>query len=185
MSKRDIVAKDFYIGAVAMSLDEFGQKLGKKRDALQDLIASTDDISVRMKTALKVDKLFKQLSTITAIVDCLEKRNSKRLLEYKDDIENLYLQIKDEFPDYVGDLEYVKNCFIYDSIMKDLMQNNCICVSFEDAESSLELAQEACVCAVKEIMFNKRVMEKEGKTEQLVQKEKELQIILNYFINLP
>ena len=185
MPKRLINSKDFYIGAVVMSLNELGDTLRKKRDEAQDLIASTDDIAVRLNTASKVDIIYKQCVTLTAIVDCLEKRDSKRLLEYKDDIEKLYLQLKDEYPDNIEDLEYVKYCFIYDDSMEDLMKNNCICVSFEDAESCLELAQEACICAVKEIIFNKRVMGKEGKTEQLVQKEKELQIILNYFTNLP
>lgn len=185
MAKGLINSKDFYIGAVIMSLNELGETLRKKRDEAQDLIATTDDIAVRLNTASKVDVIYKQCVILTTIVDCLEKRDSKRLLEYKDDIEILYLQIKDEYPDNVEDIEYVKYCFIYDNSMEDLMKNNCICVSFEEAESCLELAQEACVCAVKEIMFNKRVMEKEGRTEELVQKEKELLIILNFFTNLP
>ena len=181
MAKSIINAKDFYIGAVVMSLNELGETLREKREKLQDLIASTDDIAVRMNTALKVDVIHKQCITLTTIVDCLEKRNSNRLLEYQDDVERLYLQIKDDYPDYVEDLDYIRKCFIYDNCMEEFMKNNCICVSFEDAENSLDLAQEACLCAVKEIMFNKRIMDKEGKTEQLVQKEKELQIILNYF----
>lgn len=184
MKNTDIDAKGFYIGTVVMSLNELGEKLSKRRESLQDVIASTDDISVRMKTALEADIIFQQLKTLTAIVDSLEKRNFNWLLKHQDSIEALYLQIKEAYPDYEQDLKDVKEHFIYTDVVEELMPK-LSCVSFEDAENSFEMMQEACISAVKELIYNKRLMSEEGKTQELIKKEDELKQILTYFINQP
>ena len=184
MFKDGIDGKDFFIGTVAMSLNDLGKKLSKKRDVMQDKIASTDDFAVRIRTAFEVDKIIKQFTVLTTIVDCLEKRNSKRLLEIKDEVELFYLQVKKDYPDYEEDLSYVKNCFIYNDSMEEFMKKGLICVSFEEADNSIDLAQEACLCAVREAIYNRRLMESEGKTDSLVEKQEMLKIILNYFWDL-
>ena len=144
MKNTDIDAKGFYLGTVVMSLNELGEKLSKKRENLQNLIASTDEISVRMKTALEVDIIFQQLKTLTMIVAALEKRDFNCILNQKDSVEALYLQIKEIYPEYEGDLDKVKNHFMLTDKVKELMPK-LICVSFEDAENSFEMAQEATV----------------------------------------
>ena len=184
MKNTDIDAKGFYIGTVVMSLNELGEKLSIKREELQELVASTDNISVRIKTALEVDILFQQMKTLTTIVDSLEKRNFNWLLKHQDSVEALYLQIKEAYPDYEQDLADVKNHFIYTDAVQEFMPK-LSCVSFEDAENTFEMMQEACVSAVKELIYNKRLMSEEGKTEVLVKKEEELKQIITYFINQP
>jgi hypothetical protein len=180
-----IVAKDYFIGATAMSLNELEKKLREKVEKLQDKISSTDDIPVRMTTAVKVGEIQKQLAVLVIVIESLEKRDSTILSEYKDNVEMLYLQLKKEYPDYEEDLAYVKNCFMYDHEMEDSMKKGLIWVGFEQADCDNTMAQEACICAIKELFYNKTLMEREGKTAELIEKEDNLKKVINYFISVP
>ena len=182
--KNTIDSRVFYIGTLVMSLNELGEKLGEKRSNLQKLIDTTEDISVKLKSVLEFDILTSQTRMLTIIVKALEDKDFDGLLKYQDEVEALYLQIKESYPDYERDLADVKNHFIFTDRVKELMPK-LSCVSFEDTEHCFEMTQEACVSAVKELIYNKRLMADEGKTQALLDKEKDLKQILTYFINQP